>query len=428
MNNLIIISQSTISEIKTINKKNTVQPFGILARLSFYLFLFSLPFESSLISGSFLGFSSSNSVWSLSRITGLIILIALLLSRKSIFCLRLPAVRWFIVYVFLYLIAALYTSFFSNYPLSSNLIVFPWLILIFIVCCEFFLDASLRNPGLKVLLVAISLCALLQVVDLAFNSSEPMLWSASEMRTSAFGQDPNFIGAQYSAGILIAILFILGILPSGRGIKLFSLFGLVVCTLTLIQTGSRSAVICLVIALLALFLNRQPARKRITIWLVSILSIGILAVLVISNAGFLSRFQDTLKYGDTTGRSDIYQASLSVFLASPMLGYPPGLNTAYVGYVMDVPHRADTHNTLLGVLTASGLVAFIPFFLGFVMCLIQAFRARNGQEDIAPLMLCTLAIVFCQTASWQTEKLFWILLAYGATAIMSKSQITRRKP
>jgi O-antigen ligase len=402
------------------NTRIYIEPFGPMPKAIFYLFLISLPFEALLISGGLLGFTASDSAWSLSRFTGLVLIVALLFSRRRIHCIKVPAVWYFLIYVFLYLLAAVYTSVSSNYLLSSQLLVIPWLILMFIVCCEFFLDSSLRVNALKALMVAISLCALLQLGDLAFNRSIPMVFGESEVRVGAFGGNANFVGAQYAVGFMIAILFLVGILPSGRGFKITSLLGSVVCTLGLIQTGSRSSAICLVIALLALLFNQQPSSKRKLIWLASVLSIGILVVLVIGNKGFLSRFQDTLNYGDTSKRTDIYQASFRVFLASPMLGFPPGLNTVLVGYVMDSIRAVDTHNTLLSVLTASGLIAFIPFFLGILMSLIQAFRARYGPDGIASLALCLLAVAFCQTASWQTEKLFWVLLAYGATSVVSK--------
>jgi O-antigen ligase len=398
-----------------------VQPFISFSRVCFYIFLFSLPFESSFISGGLLGLSASNSVWSLSRITGLILIAALLFSRRLLFSFHLPSVWGFFAYIFLFLAGAVFTSFFSNYPFSSDLFVIPWMILIFIVCCEFFMDASARNQGLKVLMVAISLCALLQIWNLSFNRNFAMEAGSSEMRIAAFGEDPNFIGAQYAVGILIAILFMLDILACSRRFKIISLFGGIVCLLALIQTGSRGAAICFVIALTALLLNKQTARKRKMIWLTLIITIGLLGVLITSSSGFLSRFQDTINSGDTSQRTDIYQASFNIFLASPLIGYGPGFNTLVLGYDLEKYRKVDTHNTLLWVLTASGLVGFIPFFFGFSMCFIQAFRARNGQEDVAPLILCGLAIVFCQTVSWQEEKLFWVLLAFGATAVMSKN-------
>jgi O-antigen ligase len=414
--------KTSLSAIHNRRRLTGVQPFNKLSRACFYIFLLSLPFESVLVSAGFFGSSSVDSIWSLSRVTGLLMIIGLLFSRRPIYSIRLSPVWGFISYAFLYIIAAVVVSNIADMKITYQLFSFPWLILLFILCCEFLLDPTTRNQGLKVLMVAIGLCAFLQIINLSLNTGLPVVWGSSDMRISAFGEDPNFIGAQYAVGILIAILSILEIVPSKRIFKFISLFVAGVCLLALIQTGSRSAVICCVIALLALLLNKQPAKKRIVIWLMSILLIGLLVALIISNEAFFQRLQDTIIYSDTSGRSVIYQASINLFLASPFFGYGPIRNVQILGLAFGTEMN-DTHNVFLWVLTASGLVGFIPFFFGYVMCFIRAFRARSGPDSIAPLALCGLAVIFSQTAGWQEEKLFWLLLAYGATAVVSSQKV-----
>jgi O-antigen ligase len=401
------------------NLQISTRALNIFIQACFYIFLFSLPFEAVLTSSGFFSNISSQGFWSLSRITGLMLVCSIITLHRPMFVKRLPSVWGFSVYAVLLVISAIGFSIAYDLSFSFRMFMIPWLIMIFIVCCEIFHDPLTRNRGMKVLMIAIGICAVLQLTDNAYNKSLRMSYVSTEMRTAAFGDDPNLIGAQYLVGLFLAIFISLNIIPGGKIIKIIAITVAVFCIVALIQSGSRGAVVSGIIAFLAFFLTRKPIKKRLAIWITGIFMVWMIISLIMNDAGFRQRFESTFNYGDTANRNIIYQASYDLFLASPLIGYGPDRNRIILGAVLGLD-QADTHNILFWVLTANGLIGFIPFVFGLGACFYNAFRARNGPDDIAPLVLCTLAIAFSQTVSWQSEKLFWVLLAFAASAVVGK--------
>jgi len=394
------------------------KPFNNLTQAVFYFFLFSLPFEAALVSAGFFGSDSSQSFWSLSRVTGLILIITFSL-LQGVRAKWLPSVWGFAVYAILYVILAIGFLFAFNLPISFAMFSLPWLIIHFVVCYEIFLDPVTRNRGVKVLMIAIGACALLQLSNHAFNSYDLMTYDSTYLRTAAFGNDPNLIGAQYLVGIFLAIFISLDIIPGGKIIKIIAVAVAGCCMIALVQSGSRGAVISGGFAFLPFLLTKKPIKKRLAIWITVLFVVVMAIILLVNNEGFKQRFINTFTYGDTAMRTEIYQTSYRLFLASPWVGYGPERNLFALGSALGRTYT-DTHNVLLWVLTANGLIGFIPFIFSLGACLYQAYRARNGPDDIAPLVLCTLVIAFSQTVTWQTEKLFWVLLAFAASATVFK--------
>ncbi len=76
----------------------------------------------------------------------------------------------------------------------------------------------------------------------------------------------------------------------------------------------------------------------------------------------------------------------------------------------------DMHNFILYVITSTGIVGAVPFFLGMCFCVAAAWRARSGPYRTLPISMMTCLVVATLSASWLQAKLLWIILAFAAAS------------
>lgn len=388
---------------------------------SFYVFLFSIPFENLLfVMDSFKLTQLSDTIGSLSRISGAFLIITSFTDLKKILKTQSSAIKYFLIYAFIYIV-----SFVINYPYFTysvslfSVLSVPWLILLFILSAGIMGDLQIRKRGMVILMFSIGLCSFLQISGYANSRELRMIYSSSNfLRLSAFDNDPNLAGAQYAIGLLLAIFVMMGMIKSGKLVRYLSILVGILSLVAMVQTGSRGAVLSFGTALITIIFATGPFKKRAGLILFVGLILIVVIELVLINEGFRLRFLNMIEFGDTAGRFLIYSSAIKLFLVQPLIGYGPFLNVHILGNELG---RAivDTHNTLLWVITANGLLGFIPFFSGLVSCGIRAFKSRKSSENIAPFSLLFLILIFSQTVSFHPSKLFWLFLAFAASSIKS---------
>lgn len=127
------------------------------------------------------------------------------------------------------------------------------------------------------------------------------------------------------------------------------------------------------------------------------------------------RFTVTLEEGDMSERQEIYPIGIEMFREKPVLGWGPYVNSQELGNRLAVAkyERMDTHNMILYVLTATGLLGSIPFLLGVWLCLKGAWDARHGAQGVLPLAMAACLLTADMSVSGLHWKQHWIVLAYA---------------
>lgn len=386
-----------------------------IVKFLFYVLVFTLPFETLLVSNRFITDPElETAIGSLSRIPALFLMIASIPLVFEIVKTINRAVLLFIIYDLIYLVSLLYQSFHFGLPLTINHFTLPWLILNFIVYQHILTKHSLLSPSLVILLVGIGIVSILQLSNLsAARTIEFYAYDEYYQRLSAFQEDPNIMGGHYAIGVLLSYAYLTQIIHSKRIIQIIASIFLVTCSIALIQTGSRGAILCLFIAMGIYTLSPQPNRKKFVIIGFLFILFTLFIVLIQSNPGFYYRFEQFFIYQDTANRQAIYQSSIRLARDELIFGYTPIRNSYYLGQLINKT-SADTHNTFLWVLTANGLIGFLPFATGVFLILRNGFRHRYGKYNIVPFVLAMFVFLMGQTISFHTEKLFWLMLAYSS--------------
>jgi O-antigen ligase len=83
--------------------------------------------------------------------------------------------------------------------------------------------------------------------------------------------------------------------------------------------------------------------------------------------------------------------------------------------------QRDVQNVILLILTATGIVGFIPFAVGTWLCLTAAWRARRGPEGILPFALVVAMLVMSLSSDWVYLKIYWVVLAYAVASALRQS-------
>jgi len=148
-------------------------------------------------------------------------------------------------------------------------------------------------------------------------------------------------------------------------------------------------------------------------------TIGLLASFVQHSEVMRLRLEETAAEGRMAGREELFPASWRMFVEKPFGGWGPITNQYEV--LPRAPHqlpkppstRADAHNLFLDLLTATGLVGGVPFFLGLALCVRAAWRARLGEYGILPLALMAVFLTANMSLNQVTYKPFWVVLAFA---------------
>jgi len=375
---------------------------GPLIRGVFYAFIFSIPFEAMN-----LGLEIKN--FTISKLVGFVLLGLALVQPRVCFKPPSSAFYYFLIYLLVYgLFASSQGSIFNELVLSYFLSLGQMLVL-FLVTQNLMTYEGMAKRAL--LTLGISCLSLAAVVLLGFMSTE-----IAQGRITAGKLDANTFGAVLSFGLLALIGLATSHKIMDARIRWFAWLSFSILAVTIVQSGSRGAMIGLVAGLLVLgFKGRRVLKINLKGLVLVFLAIGAVVVFAYNSESVRERWERTLGEGEMAGREKIYEKAADMFIEKPLLGWGPGNHILELGARLGKPKR-DPHNLIFWMLLEVGLLGAIPFLGGVWICFREAWKARIGVHGLLPMSMMLLLLIINMKGTYHHGKLFWVVLAYAAAS------------
>jgi O-antigen ligase len=372
-----------------------------VVRWALYLFAASLPFE----------YPEHTIPLEVHTITGFLFVGATFLQPRVTFGRWFWAVGGFALYLYIYVVAFALNGGAYHREVARLFILLTQLTLLLWAAANLMRFASIARATLGALAWACIARALLQLARVA--TSGHAVFTGGQ-RVTALGQNANVIAWILAAG-LVALLGLAygrhGTRPRYRGLiwAAVVLFALVIA-----ETGSRGGLLALAAGVVTFLAGGRGIRGRARNAVAALAALGVLYWAATSSDVMRNRITATLETGNLAGRERIVPTLWSMFLERPTIGWGPINNKYELASRIPFQHRAkrDTHNIVLEVLTATGVVGAIPFFGALGLCARAAWRARRGRDGILPLALLAVGLVANMSGNWIAAPLFWLIMAY----------------
>ena len=396
--------------------KSPAAPLPVL-RYGFYAFIFTIPIET-------LNIGIESGLFSLSHIMGYLFLGVAALQPEVSFK-KLPRVfGYFVAYFFVVACLAIVQQpnntlfWIGNYTSLwvTRVTTLVQMLVLFWVAFNLFQDQRLIKGAFLTLGVS---CVLLSIILIGGGAANRI----SQGRLTALSQDANTLGSMLSLGLLALLGLAYGRNPGdGRiGLLAWICFGSIATGLVL--TGSRGALLSLIVGIMALMARRGQSTIRIKMGFIALFTIACLALATYENDAIRLRWEKALSKGSFSGREKILPEAWQMFTEKPLMGWGPVTNIVELGRRFEEP-SIDTHNLYLWILTETGLLGGLPFFFGVWLCWRAAWRARHGTEGSLPLVLLACVFMVNMSVTWLGRKQFWLVLAY---AVASEPAIWRHR-
>ena len=379
-------------------------PVPAIVRWSLCAFMFSLLFESP---GDAIPLE-------MTQVTGGILLLSAILQPR--FMVRRPPFAFWAFSIYFYV--CLGHAAVSSQPseiLTRIVVLAQMLGLCWVAFCAFCEERAARQALLSLVVSAV----LLAVLSLLGWTVTTEAAESRQNRLASFGLDPNQLAA--CAGF--AVLAALALTYDGKRVAgrlrwiVPPLVGLI--GLAIVQTGSRGGLVALCAGLMTFAWRGRTVGLRVRNLALVVAVLAFIGVAVSQSDVFRRRIESSVATGDMALRERTYPIALALVLERPLAGWGPYQNSVEIGRRLDHPAypRMDTHNLALYVLTATGLLGAVPFFLATAACGIAAWRARSGPHGGLPFALFTALMIADLTVTGMHWKQHWVVIAYALAAV-----------
>lgn len=391
--------------------------FHPLIQWAFYLFVASLPFE----------WPKRTIPMEVTTLTGAVFLLATLLQPSRCFARRPTALWWFAASLYVYWMSWVATG--MTYP-ADVLKQFPLrleLVLVFWAAYNVMLDERMATRAALIFGLA---CGALAGITLAGAVNLDEEWVKKSGRVTLFGQNANHAGLMLASGALALVGLTYGkdrklIRPR---ILVWPILGAI--GMAILKTGSRGSLLALTLGLWTYAVCGQSLKMKIRNTVVALVAVVLLAWAAWQLPLMRKRFTQA-EQGNLAGRERIFPAAWVLFLERPLMGWGPAQNHYELArrlWSVEFRPWRDTHNLVLEVLTAGGLVGAVVFFPGVGLCVWGAWKARHGTHGILPFAMCVALLMGNMSGNYIALKLFWLVLAWGPAAAASLARPPRGPP
>lgn len=371
---------------------------GRLVRWALYGFVFSLAFDAP-----------GRLPLELTTMTGALFLLVTLLQPRVCYGQRPAAFWWFLVYLYMYWLAyVLGGGHHVSDAVRSFLFYFQGL-LIFLACFNLLRDEYIATRVLRIVVIATAILAVMTILGIATKVG------AGSQRVTVFGQNPNRAAVMLGAGLLALVGLTYGRAHSAIRHRFIVWPLAAMIGLAMVKGGSRGGILAMAAGLWMFAFGGRTFLIRLRNAAVAVLAIAF-CVWLMFRSPVMARRISAAEGGDLAGRQKIFPAAWGMFREKPLIGWGP--NNQYVLAVrLRLPPELwtsrDTHNLVLEVLTGTGLMGFVPFFIGIWLCVRAAWKARAGPQGILPFAMLAALAVANMSGNWIVLKLQWVILAYA---------------
>jgi O-antigen ligase len=366
-------------------------------RYSFYLFVFAIPFETA-------STETVSIIGSIPMIIGMALTGAALLQPRVCFNTPPWAFWCFVGYFVLCLALGITENLDYLRFVLSRLFTFVQMLILMWICFNIFRYPEIRRNALLTFVAACAALAILQMVGIGTVS-------VGQGRSSLFGDNANTSGATLSLGLIALVGIAYGRITIEKRVTLFAWTMFPIIGTAIIMTGSRGALLGLVLGIALLIIRDGTLKAKLKIVSIAVLAIGFLVLAALSDDGMRMRLERSYYLGETAGRDKIHAHAWMMVFEKPMLGWGPVYNVVELGSRLGLSVR-DTHSLYLSVLTETGLLGSILFFGGLGLLVRAAWQARVRIEGALPMAMLSCLLIINLSGSWQYRKLFWLTAAY----------------
>lgn len=301
-------------------------------------------------------------------------------------------------------------------PVLAQVIIHLQMLVVCWICYCAMSEERVARAALLSLVASGVLLAILSLCKLTVTTTGQHSPGATRMAT--FGLDPNQL-----AGLAgLAALSLLALIYDGqrvaKKIQYVAPVFLALIGVVIIQTGSRGGLLALVAGLFTFALRGQTAAIRIRNMAAVLVALALFGAAALQSDVFRKRITSSIETGDMALRETSYPISFSLIRERPITGWGPALNAREIGRRLNHPAypSMDTHNLVLYVLTSTGLMGGVPFFLGLLGCAWTAWSARKGPHGGLAFALLTALMVADMSVSGLHWKQHWLVIAYSLAA------------
>jgi O-antigen ligase len=384
----------------------SIHPIVVAA---FCLCLASFPFE----------FPERTFRYEVPTMTTSLFLFVTLFQPRACYFNYIPSSIWWLA-AFLYTDAlALALNGWRSFPdMAQDVLLLIQALLFFWACSNVLRHDHVARAALWSFVIACIVRALLPFVGVGRTGEA--VWTGGE-RITAFGQNANWSAKLLSMGVLILVGLMYVHPRAPKRLRWLALAGIAGMGVAIVDTGSRGGILALAIGLLAFAFGPSSGRSRWAVvrnGLIGVASIAFLAVAAMRTEVMRNRFEDTASTGNMAGREVLFPTLWQMFLERPWTGWGSVNNQFELADRIAEQDRLkrDSHNLVLEVLTTTGIVGAVPFFMALALIVRAAWRARHGLHGITPIALLVLAGAGAMSGNPITNKLFWLTMAYAVAA------------
>jgi O-antigen ligase len=367
--------------------------------LAFCAFIGAIPYES-------MDIGINREVASLSKLIGYLFLLVALLHPRVPFR-RPPLAFWcFAFYQLIVLTMGALQAEEHSLPILERLMQQCQMLVLFWLASNLLQDDRVATGMLLALALSCSFLAVLQLAGITARVA------SSSGRLTVLNENLNNAGAILSLGLLAWLVISYGRERAGFWAKLCALGGIAALVIPIVNTGSRGALLALGAGILVFVMRPGTLLERGRTLLISLICIAGFVLVAAHSELARDRWHRAVSNGDMSERQILMPNAWAMFLERPLFGWGPVQHLVELGRRTGYP-LVDTHNLSLWILTETGLLGGIPFFVGIWLCFQAAWRARSGPHGSGPLAMLATVLVYDLSCSWQNHKLHWVILAYA---------------
>lgn len=383
---------------------------NVLVRWAFYISVFSIPFGHLYLPGT-------GDRVGITRMVQLLILCAVASQPRA--CIRLipTALFWFVGYCAMRMLWGFWLApetidYWWPSTLEFAEVMIPWFWVMFNVL-QF---PETHRGGLWALGLGCSLCALCHIVGIG----AAVVPDGMNTRTSVFEMNANQLGVTYATAAT-ALLGLWVLQPRSRLQRTLPFVLIAIIGVALAKTGSRSAMLMLVLGFLVLLL----LGKNLGSWMKRIICLAllgsVLTLILWSIPTVMERFEELNPHniGQDNPRARMAPVLWEMFLRSPIYGSGPDhyqfeLTRRAMPYLIKEQRTIVAHNLLLLLLVETGVVGLLIFGGGLKSSLIAAWRVRHSPCGPLPLALLLPLVIggltLCNPSHYHV---LWVAMAYA---------------